>query len=203
MNKIKGLLKNSGGILISVIEIVAGILLLVDPTTFISYIVLIAGAILVVSGIISATKYFVSPIEEAQEGQGIFKALVSASLGVFLMINNKLFVSDEAEKIISFVFGAAILLIGFSKLQGMFDKIRKNQFFFVSLASAALTIICAIIIITGSLGLKVLWIFAGVSLVIEALVDVADMVTVMVISKKKAAAEEPIEAAAEDTPATE
>lgn len=197
----KGLLKNSGGILISIVEIIAGVLLLVNPTTFISYIVLIAGALLIISGIISGIRYFVTPIDEAQEGQGIFKALLETTLGAFLMINNGLFVSDDANKIISFIFGAAILLVGFTKLQAMFDKIRRKQLFIVSLISAVITIACAVVIITGTLALNVLWIFAGISLIVEAVIDIADMIAVAVASKKKAKAAEPLEAKAEEAPA--
>lgn len=196
----KGLLKNSGGILISIVEIIAGVLLLVNPTTFISYIVLIAGALLIISGIISGIRYFVTPIDEAQEGQGIFKALLETTLGAFLMINNGLFVSDDANKIISFIFGAAILLVGFTKLQAMFDKIRRKQLFIVSLISAVITIACAVVIITGTLALNVLWIFAGISLIVEAVIDIADMIAVAVVSKKKSKAAEPLEAKAEEAP---
>lgn len=197
----KGLLKHFGGILISIIEIIAGVLLLLNPTTFISYIFLIAGAFLVLSGLVSGIKYFITPIDKAESGQDLFKALVSLSIGGFLMANNKLFVSAEAEKIISFVFGAAILLVGFTKIQSTFDKIRRRQFFIVSLISAAITVACAVVILIGALALKILWIFAGITLIVEALVDIADMITGAVVSKKKAKDNEPIEAKAEETKA--
>lgn len=197
----KALFKNLGGILTSIIEIVAGVLLLLNPTTFISYIVLIAGAVIALTGLVSGIKYFVTPIEKAESSQGLFKALVSVALGGFLMVKNGLFVSAEAEKIISFVFGAAILLVGFTKIQNMFDKIRKKQLFIVSLISAVITVACAIVILTGALALKILWIFAGVSLIVEAVIDIADMVAVSLFAKKKAKKEEPIEAQAEETKA--
>lgn len=197
----KALFKNLGGILTSIIEIVAGVLLLLNPTTFISYIVLIAGAVIALTGLVSGIKYFVTPIDQAENGQGLFKALVSVALGGFLMVKNGLFVSAEAEKIISFVFGAAILLVGFTKIQNMFDKIRKKQLFIVSLISAVITVACAIVILTGALALKILWIFAGVSLIVEAVIDIADMVAVSLFAKKKAKKEEPIEAQAEETKA--
>lgn len=194
----KGIMKNSGGILTGIIEIVAGVLLLINPTTFISYIVLIAGAVLVIAGIIAGIKYFVSPTAEAVSSQGLFKALVSVSLGAFLMINNSLFVSVEAESIISFIFGAAILLVGFVKVQNVFDKIRMGQLFIVSLIGAILTITCAIIIITGVLALKLLWIFAGVTLIIEAVIDLTDIIAVSAAAKSKKS-NEPIEAEATET----
>ena len=197
----KALFKNFSGILVSIIEIIAGILLLINPTVFISYIVLIVGAFLVLAGLISGIKYFISPIEKAESSQDLFKALVSLSIGCFLMIKNDLFISQEAEKIISFIFGAAILLVGFTKIQHTFDKIRKRQFFVVSLISAAITVACAVIILVGALALKILWIFAGITLIVEALVDIADMITGSIVSKKKAKAEEPIEVKAEETKA--
>jgi uncharacterized membrane protein HdeD (DUF308 family) len=197
----KALFKNFGSILISIIEIIAGILLLVNPTTFISYIVLIAGIFLVLSGIISGVKYFVTPIDKAEDGQDLFKALVSLSVGGFLMAKNTLFVSAEAKTIISYIFGAAILLVGFTKVQNTFDKLRRKQFFIVSLVSAAITIACAVIILTQVIALDIIWIFAGITLIVEALVDIADIITGAVVSKKKAKKDEPIEATAEETKA--
>lgn len=192
----KGLLKNSSGILISIIEIVAGLLLLINPTSFISYIVLIIGAFMTILGLVSGIKYFAKPIEVSENAQGLFKALVLATVGGFLMIKNGLFVSAQAEMLVSYVIGAVILLVGYTKVQNTVDKIRKKQPFVVALVSAVVTVACAIVILTGSLALKILWIFAGISLIVEAAIDIADLIAVSMFIKKN---EGPIEATAEDT----
>lgn len=194
----KGLLKNSSGILISIIEIVAGLLLLINPTSFISYIVLIIGAFMTILGLVSGIKYFAKPIEVSENAQGIFKALVLVTIGIFLMINNGLFVSAQAEKLVSYVIGSVILLVGYTKVQNTVDKIRKKQPFVVALISAVVTVACAIVILTGALALKILWIFAGISLIVEAAIDIADLIAVSMFIKKN---EGPIEATAEDTKA--
>jgi uncharacterized membrane protein HdeD (DUF308 family) len=195
----KALLKNTGGILISIIEIIAGILLLVNPTTFISYIILIVGIFLILSGLVCGIKYFVTPIEKAEASQDFFKALVSLTAGGFLATNKALFVSAEAKTIISYVFGAAILLVGFTKIQNTLDKIRRRQFFIVSIISAAITVACAIIILSKAIALDIIWIFAGITLIVEALMDIADMITAPLVAKKKAKNNEPLEVEVTET----
>lgn len=178
----KKFLKNANSGIICLIEIIVGILLLVNPTAFISYILIIAGAFIAVSGVISAIKYFFSSPEEGEESQGLSKALVSVTIGAFLMIKNN--IASEAIGIISLVFGAAILYTGYTKLQKAVDKIRKKQFFLVALISAAVTILCAILVLTSAVE-KIIWVFIGVALIIEAAIDLTDMITGAVTGKNK------------------
>ena len=170
----KKLLKNANSGIICLIEIIVGILLLVDPTAFISYILIIAGAFIAVSGVISGIKYFLSSAEEGEESQGLSKALISLTIGAFLMIKNN--IANEATGIISLVFGAAILYTGYTKLQKAVDKIRRKQFFIVALISAAVTILCAVLVLTGVVE-NIIWIFIGVALIVESAIDLADMIT--------------------------
>lgn len=193
----KKLLKNANSGIICLIEIIVGILLLVNPTAFISYILIIAGAFIAISGIISGIKYFLSSADEGEESQGLSKALVSVTIGAFLMIRNN--IASEAIGIISLVFGAAILYTGYTKLQKAVDKIRRKQLFIVALISAAVTILCAVLVLTGVVE-NIIWIFIGVALIVEAAIDLADIITGAISGKKKEASNEPesIEAEAEE-----
>ncbi len=194
----KKLLKNANSGIICLIEIIVGILLLVNPTAFISYILIIAGAFIAISGVISGIKYFLSSADEGEESQGLSKALVSLTIGAFLMIRNN--IASEAIGIISLVFGAAILYTGYTKLQKAVDKIRRKQLFIVALISAAVTILCAVLVLTGVVE-NIIWIFIGVALIVEAAIDLADIITGAISGKKKEASDESetIEAKAEET----
>ena len=81
----KKFLKNSNSGIISLIEIIVGVLLLINHNAVISYFMIIAGAILAVSGVVSLIKYFIAKPDEAKRGS-LTGALVSLSIGIFLII---------------------------------------------------------------------------------------------------------------------
>ncbi len=181
----KKFLKNANSGIICLIEIVVGVLLLVNASALISYILILAGAFIAASGVISGIKYFVSPVDDGEKAQTLTKALVSISIGAFLLVNND--IVSKAAGIITFVFGAVILYAGYVKLQKAFDKIRRKQFFAVALVSALVTIACAALVLFV-IKENIIWIFIGISLIVEAAVDLADMVSFTISEKKKASA---------------
>lgn len=62
-----------------------------------------------------------------------------------------------------------------SKVQWAMDMFRtKQKYWLVEVAGAALTIVCAILILTNPFtSTAVLWTFIGITMIIEAVVDVA------------------------------
>ena len=195
----KKFLKNANSGIICLIEIIVGILLLLDPHAFISYILIIAGAFIGISGVISLIKYFASKPEESEKG-GLTSALVSLTIGAFLIIKNG--IATEWITIITIVFGAAILYTGYQKLEKAVDKMRNKQYFLVSLISALVTVIFAILIIFV-IPDKAIWLFIGISLVVEAAIDLADMIVGAIKAKNADKKTEAIEAASEEGKASE
>lgn len=194
----KKFLKNANSGIICLIEIIVGVLLLVDHSSFISYITIIAGAFIAITGIISLIKYFAAKPAEAEKG-GLTGALVSLSIGLFLIIYNSF--ADKLSEFMAVIIGAAILYTGYQKLEKAVEKIRNKQYFLVSLISSLVTIAVAAIIFFISD--NIVWIFIGVSLIVEAAIDLADMI-VGAIKGKKSDAVPVIEAeAAEEAPASE
>ena len=190
----KKFLKNANSGIICLIEIIVGVLLLVDPHSFISYILIIAGAFIAVSGVISLIKYFVSKPDEAEKG-GLSGALVSLSIGAFLIIKNN--IATAWITVITIIFGAAILYTGYQKLEKAVEKMRNKQYFLVSLISSLVTILFAVLIIFV-IPDKAIWLFIGISLIVEAAIDLADMIVGAI--KNKSADKEPVlEASAEET----
>ncbi len=193
----KKFLKNANSGIICLIEIIVGVLLLLDPHSFISYILIIAGAFIAVSGVISLIKYFVAKPEESEKG-GLSGALVSLSIGAFLIIKNN--IATDWITIITIIFGAAILYTGYQKLEKAVEKMRNKQYFLVSLISALVTILFAVLIIFV-IPDKAIWLFIGISLIVEAAIDLADMIVGAI--KSKSADKEPVlEANAEEAEAS-
>ncbi len=194
----KNFLKNANSGIVCLIEIVVGVLLLLNPHELIKYILIIAGAFIALSGIIALIKYFASTPEEGAESGGLCSSLVSLTLGAFLIVNNDLAIT--AAGIISALFGAAILYTGYQKLQKAVDKMRRKQFFIVALVSALVTVAIAVLILFV-IGGDIIWTFMGIALIVEAAIDLAEIITGAVTGKKndKKSEEAPaIEAQAEE-----
>ena len=74
---------------------------------------------------------------------------------------------------LAIVYGIATLFLGLDKVQTMVNMIRgKNKKWFLAAIGAALSIISAVIILNNPFKTTaVLWIFTGVSLIVEAVFD--------------------------------
>ena len=73
------------------------------------------------------------------------------------------------------LYGILTLVSGVSKVQWAIDMLRtKQKYWFVEVIGAVLTIVCAILILTNPFSsTAVLWTFIGITMIIDALVDVA------------------------------
>lgn len=179
----KKLLKNAGPIVTCIAELLVGILLLIDHNSFVKYLLIIAGAFITLSGIVALVKYFVSSPDEGEKSKGLSKALISLTIGIFLIANNGIAAAAQFMSIISFIFGACVLYVSYGKIQNAVDKMRKKQFFLIALISALITLVCAVVIFM--LKDKALWLFLGISLLVEATLDLADVIATSVKSKRK------------------
>ena len=76
--------------------------------------------------------------------------------------------------LLTVLYGILTLVSGVSKVQWAVDMLRaKQKYWFVEVISAVLTIICAILILTNPFtSTAFLWTFIGVSMIVEAVVDV-------------------------------
>ena len=70
--------------------------------------------------------------------------------------------------------GNTTLLLGVGKVQWAVDMLRaKQKYWFLSCISAVLTIICSIVILSNPfVSTAVLWVFIGLTLIAEAIVDI-------------------------------
>lgn len=169
-------LRNSGGIFLCLFEILVGILLLINPVSFTAGIIVAGGIFLLIVGLGSIIKYFRTDAKEAALSQSLVKGLVALLAGSFCAFNSEWFV--VTFPILTMIYGVVILVTGLGKIQMTVDLLRqKNKKWFLAGISAALSIICAVVILKSPFAsTAVLWIFTGVSLIIESVLDIVTLI---------------------------
>lgn len=172
----KTLKKNQTVIIMCVIELVVGILLLIDPVKFTAGILIVIGIALMAAGLINVIRYFRSSPEEAVVGQHMAHGLIALLAGAFCTFNPGWFIF--AFPVITILYGVAVLLVGLTKVQLAVDMLRlKHNKWWWGAVSAAVSIICAIIIISNPFSTTAaLWWFAGISLIAEAVFDLITLI---------------------------
>ena len=155
----------------SLVEVIIGILLLVNPIGFTSGIIIAFGIVLMIMGISTTIKYFRTEPEEAAVSQILVKGLLMLLAGAFCAFNSHWFIATFP--VLTLVYGVVILLTGITKVQWTIDIIRmKRSKWFWAAISAAISIVCGIVIITSPFSTTaVLWMFIGISLIVEAVFD--------------------------------
>lgn len=172
----KALKQNAGSIFLCIFEAVVGILLLLDPVVFTTGIIIALGIVLLAVGIGSVIKYFRMEATEAAETQGLLKGLILIAAGVFCAFRSYWFI--VTFPVLSVIYGIIILIAGLGKIQWTFDMLRmKKKKWFLAAISAVISIICAIVILKNPFtSSAVLWMFTGISLIVEAVFDVVSLI---------------------------
>lgn len=165
------------------LEILVGVLLLIDPEGFTSWVVIAAGAAMIVAGLYYVLRYFrVEPVLAMREHD--------LATGLFLLAGGALFAFKTSWIIATFsimtlLYAVAMLILGFVKIQTTVDLLRmKLGGWLISAINAALTVIFAVIIFLDPFGaMTVLWRFTAVSIIVIALLDFVVMVMSAVKTK--------------------
>ena len=165
--------RSTGNLLTCIFEILVGILLLIDPVGFTSGIIVAFGIVLAVIGAISLFRYFREDAETASQESGLAKGIIFVIFGLFCAFKSEWFI--VTFPLLTVLYGILTLVSGVSKVQWAVDMLRaKQKYWFVEVISAVLTIICAILILTNPFtSTAFLWTFIGVSMIVEAVVDVS------------------------------
>ena len=163
--------RNLSSMAMSIAEVIIGILLLVNPIGFTSGIIIAFGIVLMIMGISTTNKYFRTEPEEAAVSQILVKGLLMLLAGAFCAFNSHWFIATFP--VLTLVYGVVILITGITKVQWTIDIIRmKRSKWFWAAISAAISIVCGVVIITSPFSTTaVLWMFIGISLIVEAVFD--------------------------------
>lgn len=168
-------------ILISAAEIAVGILLLIDPVGLTRGIIIAFGIVMTVMGVWNIIGYFHADIEKAKEKGSLSKGLFFMLIGLFCAFKSSWFI--VTFPIITVLYGVVSLLSGFGKLQQAINMVRgRERYWYVALSSAVLTLLFATLILTNPFtSTAMLWTFIGISLLVEAFMDVLTFI----FSKRK------------------
>lgn len=167
----KNLREMAVGIILCIVELIAGVLLLLNPVKFTSIVIMGVGAILIFLGCVEVVKYFRASAAEASIRQMLTKGLISILAGVFCVFQWNWFLATFP--VLTIMYGIAILLTGIGKVQFAVDMIRsKSKKWGWAVFNAALAIICAIVILCRPFAsTAVLWTFTGIVLAAEGIFD--------------------------------
>ena len=174
--KIKVRKPNLSGAVMSIFEIIVGILLLIEPVRFTTGIITVAGFVLMLVGAISVIKYFRYDADKAAEGQFLSHGLMELIGGAVCLFRAKLLVAFFP--MLTVVYGIVMIAAGLGKLQVTVDLLRrKSKKWFIPLISAVISLACGWIVIGDPFGsTQVIWIVAGVTLIVLAVVDILTVV---------------------------
>lgn len=172
------ILKQFGSdVVLSAVEIIVGILLLVDAESFSTGAIIVFGAALLILAIVQFVKYFKTDAIEAAEGSMFFVGLICFVAGCFCIFAAGWLMKTFAS-FITVVYGVGIMLAGLGKVQWTVDALRiGGREWLMPLVTALVSIICAVVILLNPFAtVKALWIFTGIALIVEAIVDVASII---------------------------
>ena len=172
----KALKENTGGIVMCLFEILVGILLLINPVSFTSGIIIGLGVILLALGAMGVIAYFrLEPIEAARR-QTLTKGLVIITAGLFCIFQTHWFI--VTFPLLTILYGVIILLTGIAKIQWAVDMLRmKKPNWFLAAIASALSILLAIIILLNPFSSTIfLWRFVAITLILGAILDILALI---------------------------
>lgn len=163
--------RSLSGIAMSFVELIIGILLLINPVGFTSGIIITFGIAMILWGLVNIVKYFRAEAEEAAVRQLLAIGLAKLLIGAFCAFRSRWFVATFP--VLTLLYGVVILFVGLRKVQWTVDMLRlKRKRWFLALISAAVSLACGIVIITSPFSsTAVLWMFTAIGLIVEAVCD--------------------------------
>ncbi len=164
--------KGVATLLMSLVEVVIGILLLIDPAGFTSGILIAFGIVMMLVGIVDIIRYFATKAEEAAQKGLLASGILFAAIGGFCAFHSEWLVATFP--VITVFYGILILVSGVGKLQMSVDMVRlKQKYWFIALIGALLTLLIAVLVICNPFSTTaILWTFLGISLIVEAVADI-------------------------------
>lgn len=162
----------SGSIITCIVEIVVGVLLLINPVGFTSGIIIGAGVLMCLGGLISIIRYFMVKPDIAAQKQLLFKGVLALMAGAVCITKYDWFIG--AFPLLTVLYAIAMLILAASRLQKMADMRRMNapRWYMPGIAAALAAILAAVILINPFGAVAAVWTFAAVSLIAEAIVEI-------------------------------
>lgn len=165
-----------GALIVCALEIIVGVLLLIDPVRFTTGIIFGAGVILMLGGAYSILRYFLSKPEIAAQRQLLFRGLLGIMAGLVCVTQYEWFLT--AFPLLTVLYAGWMLVLAAGKIQQMADQKRGgvNRWYMPGISAAAATVLAVIILINPFGAVNAIWVFAGISLIAEAAIDLAAVI---------------------------
>ena len=166
----------TGGIIASAVEIVIGILLLIDPETFTKGIVIVLGVLLCVLGIINIVRYFRRPVQVLGSDWALSRGVMMILVGMFCVFKSQWLLA--ALPALFVIYGVIMLVSGVMKLQRMADlrRLGHPRWYMPGLAALLYIVLAVIILLNPFSTVAVVWIFVGVSMIVSAILDIITLI---------------------------
>ncbi|MDD3213261.1 MAG: DUF308 domain-containing protein [Eubacteriales bacterium] len=147
---------------------VCGLLLLLWPNLALTIANYALAAVLCVMGIVLVIEYLRAEKMERAQGLGLTKGLILLLVGLVLLVKSQLLIT-----VLPFLWGVAMVIGGFAKVQMAFDlRGFDRKQWWLMLLGALLSFVLGIFAVTQPVFLaNVITQFMGISLLVEAVLD--------------------------------
>ncbi len=159
-------------LLTALAELLLGAVLFVRPTGFTQGVLMAAGLLLLITGLIQMISYFRTDPETAAKGHAFSKGLFSLAVGFFCMLCQERVLT--AFPALRMLYGVLFFLLAALKLQWTADFLRfhKHQWLFALLSSALACVTAALVFRNPVWISDVLATLIPIALIAEAILDV-------------------------------
>lgn len=153
-------------------ELGVGVLLLIKPTGFTSGIIIGCGAALMIKGLVNVVSYFCTPAQAAAQQRKLSRGLAELLAGGFCALEYQWLMT--AVPFLGILYAVALLLLGVEKIQTAVDQRRLGYpMWYIVAVSAVASLVCAVLIFLNPFATTAaMWLFTGISLIVEAAVDI-------------------------------
>lgn len=159
----------NASIVTSVIILVLGIFLFIQPDTIIRLVSIILGGIILIPGITSLLDYFKNKYQPS-----LITGVVTILIGLILIINTELVAS-----ILPFILGIYFIINGINRLQYALEIKKQNINYTPSLVFSILIILCGVLFIINPFGgALVITKVMGIFMIIYAVLDLTNSIII-------------------------
>jgi len=152
------------------------VLLLVNPDAVTSAFIIGAGAVMILTGIVFCTLYFVGEAEKMVIKQLLFKGLLLIILGVLCVTQYGVLLA--ALPFVTWVYAIAMLILAAYKVQCTVDILRLSgiRWYFPAISAALAVVLALFILLNPNTAMNIVWGFMGVSIILEAGLEIATII---------------------------
>ena len=119
------LIKNAKVIVLVIVELIIGILLIINPTAFSNLVIRTVGIVFIALGIFKGITYFKTEALLAEAKNDLFIALVLLSAGIFAVADTAWF--STTFPMFTVIYGIFLFVVGLFKVQMTSDQIRQRK----------------------------------------------------------------------------